>query len=160
MFRIGWGYDLHPLVEGRPLILGGIEIPFYKGLWGHSDADVLTHAIMDAMLGALALGDLGVHFPEDREEFKGASSISLLSRVTKMIGDCGYCTVNLDCTVIAEKPRLQNYIFEIRQQLCGILEAPLNRISVKSTTNEGIDGLGAGEGVAAHAVILLQEINS
>ena len=162
--RIGHGYDAHRLVagQGRKLVLGGEEISFKElgrtfGLDGHSDADVLTHAVMDALLGALALGDIGRHFPPGDPAFKDARSIKLLEQVAGMIGERGYCLVNLDATVIAEKPKLAGYIPNIRENLAGALGVPAGQVSVKATTEEGMGFTGRMEGIAAHCVVLIQK---
>ena len=153
--RIGHGYDAHRLVAGRKLILGGVEIPHDLGLDGHSDADVLTHAIMDALLGALALGDIGLHFPPGDAAFKGASSIKLLREVAGMVEAQGFALGNLDATVIAQKPKLAGYIPNMRENLAGALGVPAGRVSVKATTEEGMGFTGVGQGIAAHCVVLL-----
>ena len=155
--RIGSGYDVHKLVENRKLILGGVEIPFEKGLLGHSDADVLVHAIMDALLGAAALGDIGRHFPDTKEEYKGADSLKLLSRVLYLISEKGYCIINIDATIIAQKPKLAPFIPEMCQMIAKTLEIKGSQLNVKATTEEGLGFTGAGEGIAATAVCLLQE---
>ena len=155
--RIGSGYDVHKLVENRKLILGGVEIPFEKGLLGHSDADVLVHAIMDALLGAAALGDIGRHFPDTMEEYKGADSLKLLSRVLYLISEKGYCIINIDATIIAQKPKLAPFIPEMCQMIAKTLEIKGSQLNVKATTEEGLGFTGAGEGIAATAVCLLQE---
>lgn len=157
MYRIGTGYDLHRLEEGRPLILGGVRIPFEKGLMGHSDADVLCHAITDALLGALAKGDIGTHFPDNDPAYKDADSIQLLNRVAKIIAGAGYRVENLDCTVVAERPKLRDYIDRIRQSIAECIEVPTNRVSVKAKTNEGVGPEGRGEAISAQAVVLLME---
>ena len=156
MMRIGHGYDVHRLVPGRKLVLGGVEIPHERGLLGHSDADVLLHAVMDALLGAAALGDIGRHFPDTDEKYLGASSLDMLRRACYLVDREGYSVVNIDATVIAQGPRLAPYIPEIRHNIaraCGIAPAQVN---VKATTEEGLGFTGAGEGVAAHAVVLLE----
>jgi 2-C-methyl-D-erythritol 2,4-cyclodiphosphate synthase len=155
--RIGFGYDVHRLTEGRKCIIGGVEIPFEKGLLGHSDADVLLHAITDALLGALALGDIGTFFPDTDPAYKDADSKKLLADSYQMILDKGYELVNLDATVIAQKPRLNPYISEIRESIAEILNTDFSRISVKATTNEKLDAIGRSEGIAVHAVVLLNE---
>ncbi|MCQ4935742.1 MULTISPECIES: 2-C-methyl-D-erythritol 2,4-cyclodiphosphate synthase [Anaerotignum] len=155
--RIGSGYDVHKLVENRKLILGGVEIPFEKGLLGHSDADVLVHAIMDALLGAAALGDIGRHFPDTKEEYKGADSLKLLSRVLYLISEKGYCIINIDATIIAQKPKLAPFIPEMCQMIAKTLDIKGSQVNVKATTEEGLGFTGAGEGIAATAVCLLQE---
>jgi 2-C-methyl-D-erythritol 2,4-cyclodiphosphate synthase len=155
--RIGFGYDVHQLTEGRKCIIGGIEIPFEKGLLGHSDADVLLHAITDALLGALALGDIGTFFPDTDPAYKDADSKKLLTESYQMILDKGYELENLDATVIAQLPRLNPYISEIRKSIASILDTEPGRISVKATTNEKLDAIGRVEGIAVHAVVLLKE---
>lgn len=154
--RIGIGYDLHRLVEGRKLILGGVEIPFEKGLLGHSDSDVLTHAICDALLGAAALGDIGSHFPDTDPQFRGASSLDLLSTTAELISQRGLTISNVDAIIIAERPKLAPYIQRMREHLADILGIELNRVSVKAKTNEGLDAIGRGEAIAAQAVALLK----
>ena len=153
--RIGQGYDVHRLTEGRKLILGGVEIPFDKGLLGHSDADVLVHALMDAMLGALALGDIGKLFPDAAPEYEGADSMKLLRRVNEIITDKGYCLGNADCTIVAQRPKLAGYIPSMRENIARVLDADLSQISVKATTEERLGFTGEGLGIAAQAVILL-----
>lgn len=153
--RIGNGYDVHRLAPGRRLVLGGVVIPYNRGLEGHSDADVLTHAVMDAILGALALGDIGRHFSDTEEAFHGADSLELLRRVTEMMRERGYRIGNLDATVIAQAPRLAPHIPSMRDKLAGCLEAPVDCVSVKATTEEGLGFTGAGEGISAHCVCLL-----
>ena len=154
--RIGQGYDVHRLVEGRKLILGGVEIPFEKGLLGHSDADVLTHAVMDAMLGALALGDIGKHFPDNDPAYSGADSIELLKRVTALIEGEGWKLGNLDVTVAAQRPKLAPFISQMRQRLADAVGVPVSDISVKATTEEGLGITGDGNGITATAVCLLE----
>ena len=154
--RIGQGYDVHRLVEGRKLILGGVEIPFEKGLLGHSDADVLTHAVMDAMLGALALGDIGKHFPDNDPAYSGADSIELLKRVTALIEGEGWKLGNLDVTVAAQRPKLAPFISQMRQRLADAVGVPVSDISVKATTEEGLGFTGDGNGITATAVCLLE----
>ena len=154
--RIGQGYDVHRLVEGRKLILGGVEIPYEKGLLGHSDADVLTHAVMDAMLGALTLGDIGKHFPDNDPAYAGADSIELLKKVTALIEQQGWTLGNLDITVAAQRPKLAPYIQQMRQRLADAIGVPVSDINVKATTEEGLGFTGMGEGIAAHAVCLLE----
>ena len=154
--RIGHGYDVHRLVEGRKLILGGIEIPFEKGLLGHSDADVLTHAIMDALLGAAALGDIGKLFPDSDPRYAGADSLRLATEVALRIRDAGYEIGNIDATVLAQRPRLSPHIPAMREKLAAALKIPPSAISVKATTEEGLGFTGTGDGIAAHAVCLLE----
>jgi 2-C-methyl-D-erythritol 2,4-cyclodiphosphate synthase len=153
--RIGNGYDLHRLVCDRKLILGGVEIPYEKGLLGHSDADVLTHAIMDAMLGALALGDIGHYFPPTEPKWAGSDSIMLLQQVQELIGAQGWRVNNIDSMVIAEAPKLKPHIKAMRDRLATAMSLPIDCVSVKATTNEGIDAIGQKEAIAVHAVVLL-----
>lgn len=155
MIRIGHGYDVHRLVEGRRLVLGGVEIPYEKGLLGHSDADVLVHAIMDSLLGALALGDIGKHFPDNDMSFKDIDSMVLFERVVKLIGEKGYHLSNLDATISAEKPKLAKYIPLMRENIARVCGVETDCISVKATTEEGL-GL-KGEGIGATAVCLLSD---
>lgn len=154
--RIGHGYDVHKLVEGRKLILGGVEIPYEKGLLGHSDADVLTHALMDALLGAAALGDIGKLFPDNDDRFLGADSIELLREVTRVIREHGYAVGNVDCTVIAQRPKLAPYIQQMREILAQAMGTELDCVSVKATTEEKLGFTGEGLGIAAHAVALIE----
>lgn len=154
--RIGHGYDVHKLVEGRKLILGGVEIPYEKGLLGHSDADVLTHALMDALLGAAALGDIGKLFPDNDDRFLGADSIELLREVTRVIREHGYTVGNIDCTVIAQRPKLAPYIQQMRGILAQAMGTEIDRVSVKATTEEKLGFTGEGLGIAAHAVALIE----
>jgi len=153
--RIGVGYDIHRLVEGRRLVLAGVEIPFEKGLLGHSDSDVLTHAICDALLGAAAAGDIGTHFPDSDSRFAGAASLELLARVVELIKERGYEVANIDAVVLAERPRLAPYIQSMRERLASILQIEVELVSVKAKTNEGLDAVGRGEAMAAHAVALI-----
>jgi 2-C-methyl-D-erythritol 2,4-cyclodiphosphate synthase len=153
--RIGIGYDIHRLVEGRKLILGGIEIPFEKGLLGHSDSDVLTHAICDALLGAAALGDIGTHFPDSDPRFQGASSLDLLRHVVTLLRERGYQITNIDSTIITEHPKLKPYITEMRQTLATTLEIDIEQVSVKAKTNEKLDAVGQGEAMQAQAIALI-----
>lgn len=155
--RIGQGYDVHRLVEGRKLILGGVQIPFEKGLLGHSDADVLVHALMDALLGAAALGDIGMLFPDKDPQYEGADSIGLLRRVNALLKEKGYVIGNVDCTIIAQKPKLASYIPLMRQRIAEAISLPLSTVSVKATTEEGLGFTGEGQGIAAQAVALLLE---
>ena len=156
--RIGHGYDVHRLTEGRRLILGGVEVPYEKGLLGHSDADVLTHAVMDALLGAAALGDIGKLFPDTDEAYAGISSILLLERVAERLREAGYAVVNLDATVLAQAPKLAPYRERMRENLARALSLDTSRVSVKATTEEGLGFTGEGLGIAAHAVALLEKI--
>ncbi len=156
--RIGHGYDVHRLVEGRALVLGGVRIPFEKGLDGHSDADVLTHAVMDALLGAAAMGDIGKLFPDTDDRYLGADSIALLREVDRRLTEAGYRLGNLDVTVIAQRPKLAPYINQMRQNLAAALHTELQNVSVKATTEEHLGFTGSGEGIAAHAVCLLEPV--
>lgn len=155
--RIGIGYDIHRLVEGGRLTLGGVEIPFDKGLLGHSDSDVLIHAICDALLGAAALGDIGRHFPDTDPRFNGASSLDLLARVVELISDRGFVVVNIDATILAERPRLAPHIQAMRERLAAVLKIDVERVSVKAKTSEGLESVGRGEAMAAQAVALIRE---
>lgn len=156
--RIGHGYDVHRLTEGRRLILGGVEVPYEKGLLGHSDADVLTHAVMDALLGAAALGDIGKLFHDTDAAYAGISSILLLERVAERLREAGYAVVNLDATVLAQAPKLAPYRERMRENLARALSLDTSRVSVKATTEEGLGFTGEGLGIAAHAVALLERI--
>ena len=153
--RIGTGYDVHRLVEGRPLILGGVEIPHTKGLLGHSDADVLLHAITDALLGAVALGDVGVHFPDTEEKWRDADSRELLSIAYEKVVKKGYLLENIDATILAEEPKLRPYIDEMRRNIADTLVVEIDRVNIKATTEEGLGFTGNKEGIAAQAVVLL-----
>lgn len=154
--RIGSGYDVHKLVEDRDLILGGVKIPYEKGLLGHSDADVLIHAIMDALLGAAALGDIGKHFPDTDPTYKGISSIELLKKVKALIEDKLYFIENIDATIIAQKPKLASYIPDMVKNIAAALEIEEDRVNIKATTEEGLGFTGAGLGIAANAVCLIE----
>lgn len=154
--RIGHGYDVHRLAGGRKLILGGVDIPYELGLLGHSDADVLVHALMDAILGAAALGDIGKHFPDNDDAYLGADSLELLRRVCALVSEKGYSLVNADCTVIAQRPKLAPYIDLMREKIAEAAGVPLGDISVKATTEEKLGFTGEGLGIAAHAVVLLE----
>ncbi|MEI8389437.1 MAG: 2-C-methyl-D-erythritol 2,4-cyclodiphosphate synthase [bacterium] len=154
-YRIGNGYDIHRLVEGRKLVIGGVEIPYKCGLLGHSDADVLIHAIMDAMLGAVSLGDIGTHFPPTDEKYKDISSIELLKTVKKLIKSENYCISNIDAVIQAEKPKMADYITLMREILSEILEITKDKISIKATTMEGLGSIGEGKAIASYAVVLL-----
>ena len=154
--RIGHGYDVHRLAAGRALILGGVDIPYEKGLLGHSDADVLTHAVMDALLGAAALGDIGQLFPDSAAEFTGISSIELLRRVRARLDESGFAVVNVDATILAQTPKLAPYRARMREEIALALGIDVSRVSVKATTEEGLGFTGSGEGIAAHAVALLE----
>lgn len=153
--RIGHGYDVHKLVENRKLILGGVDIPYEKGLLGHSDADVLAHALMDALLGAAALGDIGGLFPDNDDAYLGADSIELLKKVIALLREHGYVLVNADCTIIAQSPKLKPYIDDMRSTLAEAMGAELDSVSVKATTEERLGFTGEGLGIAAHAVVLI-----
>ena len=154
--RIGHGYDVHKLVEGRKLILGGVEIPFERGLDGHSDADVLVHAVMDALLGAAAMGDIGKHFPDTDETFRGIDSLLLLDQVYRSITDKGYRISNIDVTVIAQRPKLQPHISQMKQILLRRLYLKEDQLNIKATTEEHLGFTGRGEGISCHAVCLLE----
>ena len=153
--RIGHGYDVHKLVENRKLILGGVDIPYDKGLLGHSDADVLAHALMDALLGAAALGDIGGLFPDNDDAYLGADSIELLKKVIALLREHGYVLVNADCTIIAQSPKLKPYIDDMRSTLAEAMGAELDSVSVKATTEEHLGFTGEGLGIVAHAVVLI-----
>jgi len=155
LFRIGFGYDAHRLVEGRPLILGGIPIPFAKGLLGHSDADVLTHAVIDAILGALAMGDIGRHFPDTDPTFKDMQSLRMLEQVLRWVQEAGYQVNNVDATIVAQKPKLASHIPDIQARLSEILQVPIHQINVKAKTSEGMGFCGREEGMEAFAVVSL-----
>ena len=154
--RIGFGYDSHRFAEGRRLVLGGVEFPGERGLAGHSDADALLHAIIDALLGAAALGDIGSHFPDDDPRWKGADSAKLLEAVVAGVADAGYCVVNVDATVVCERPKLRPKIDAIRERIAALLGVDVSAVSVKGKTNERMDDTGAGVGLAANAVVLLE----
>ncbi len=156
MIRIGHGYDVHKLVENRKLILGGVDIPHEKGLLGHSDADVLLHAISDSLLGAAAYGDIGGMFPDTDEKYKDADSLVLLKAVYERLKENGYSIVNIDATVIAQRPKLKEYIPQMRKNIAECLELPVDRINVKATTEEGLGFTGRKEGIAAHSVALIE----
>lgn len=153
--RIGMGYDVHPLVEGRDLILGGVSIPFEKGLKGHSDADVLVHAVMDALLGAAAMGDIGKLFPDTDERYRGICSLVLLRLVGQLIAQMSYRIENIDSIVVVQRPKIAPYIEQMRENIAQELNIEFDRVSVKATTTEGLGFIGAGEGIAAYAVALL-----
>ena len=155
--RIGHGYDVHRLTPERKLILGGVDIPWQMGLLGHSDADVLTHAVMDALLGAAGLGDIGGAFPDTDPAYAGASSLLLLERVMEKLGAAGFQVGNVDATILAQRPKLAPYLPQMRDNLAGVMAVPPGRVNVKATTEEGLGFTGAGEGMAAHAVALLLE---
>lgn len=154
--RIGHGYDVHKLTEGRDLILGGVKIPYEKGLLGHSDADVLLHAVSDALLGAAALGDIGVHFPDTAPAYKGADSLKLLEIVGQKVAEAGFCISNIDVTMIAQRPKLRPYIAEMRRNIAKALNLEPDQINVKATTEEHLGFTGDGSGMACHAICLLE----
>lgn len=158
--RVGMGYDVHKLVEGRRLILGGVEIPYKKGLLGHSDADVLLHAIMDALLGAAGMGDIGKHFPDTEEKYKGISSIELLKIVKEKVNEQLYVIENIDATVIAQKPKLAEYIKEMKKCIAKALEIQEDRVNIKATTEEGLGFTGEEKGISSQAVCLLTEVEN
>ena len=155
--RVGLGYDVHKLVEGRKLILGGVEIPYEKGLLGHSDADVLIHAVMDALLGASALGDIGKHFRDTDSKYKGISSLKLLEYVTELLKDNGFTVGNIDATIIAQRPKMSPHIPQMRKNMAEVLGIPENRLNIKATTEEGLGFTGRGEGISSQAICLLEE---
>ncbi|ABO65469.1 2-C-methyl-D-erythritol 2,4-cyclodiphosphate synthase [Geobacillus thermodenitrificans] len=157
MFRIGQGFDVHQFVEGRPLIIGGVHIPYEKGLLGHSDADVLLHAVADACLGAIGAGDIGRHFPDTDPRYKDADSAELLAHVWSLVRQEGYVLVNADCTIIAQKPKMAPYIEEMKKVIARLLEAERSQVNVKATTTEKLGFTGREEGVAAQVVVLLQK---
>ena len=154
--RIGYGYDVHRLVQGRALVLGGVTVPFEKGLLGHSDADVLTHAVMDALLGAAALGDIGQHFPDNDPAYKGADSLQLTREVAKIIAAHGYRVGNIDATILCQRPKLAPHILAMREKIADAFGLPVDAVSVKATTEEHLGFTGEGLGIAAHAVALIE----
>ena len=158
--RIGMGYDVHRLTEGRDLILGGVKIPYEKGLLGHSDADVLLHAVMDALLGAAALGDIGKHFPDTDPAYEGASSIKLLEHVGKLLEERLYVVENIDATIIAQRPKMAPHIKEMRRNIAAALHLELDQVNVKATTEEGLGFTGTGEGISAQAVACLESVRN
>ena len=158
--RVGMGYDVHKLVEDRDLIIGGVKIPYEKGLLGHSDADVLLHAIMDALLGAAALGDIGKHFPDTDPAYKGISSIELLKHVGNLLDEKGFVVENIDATIIAQKPKMAPHIPQMRKNMAEALGIPESKINVKATTEEGLGFTGSGEGISSQAICLLTEIKN
>lgn len=153
--RVGHGYDVHRLTENRKLVLGGVTVPHDKGLLGHSDADVLTHAVMDSLLGAAALGDIGTMFPDDDPRFKNADSLKLLETVCSVIDSKGYKISNIDSTIVAQKPKLKTYIFSMRKNISTVCKLSLDQVNVKATTEENLGFTGTGEGISAHAVCIL-----
>lgn len=158
--RVGMGYDVHRLVENRDLIIGGVKIPYEKGLLGHSDADVLLHAIMDALLGAAALGDIGKHFPDSDPEYKGADSLVLLKRVGELLSEEGYVIENIDSTIIAQKPKMAPHIEQMRKNIADALGLDISRVNVKATTEEGLGFTGTGEGISSQAVALIMSVEN
>lgn len=158
--RVGMGYDVHKLAKERKLILGGVEIPYEKGLLGHSDADVLIHAVMDSLLGAAALGDIGKHFPDTDLQYKGISSIILLEKVASLLEGKNYIVENIDATIIAQKPRMLPYIPQMREKIAAALRIELEQVNVKATTEEGLGFTGAGEGISCQAVCLLENLTN
>ena len=158
--RVGMGYDVHRLVENRNLIIGGVKIPYEKGLLGHSDADVLLHAIMDALLGAAALGDIGKHFPDSDPEYKGADSLVLLKRVGELLSEEGYVIENIDSTIIAQKPKMAPHIEQMRKNIADTLGLDISRVNVKATTEEGLGFTGTGEGISSQAVALIMSVEN
>lgn len=156
--RVGIGYDVHRLAEGRDLILGGVDIPYERGLLGHSDADVLVHAVMDALLGAAALGDIGRHFPDTDQEYKGISSVRLLEHVRHLLAQKGYTVGNVDATIIAQSPKMAPYMQEMRENVAKALGVSPDQISIKATTEEGLGFTGSGEGIASQAVACLEAV--
>jgi len=155
--KIGIGYDIHRLMEGRKLILGGVEIPYIKGLFGHSDADVLLHAISDAMLGAAGLGDIGRHFPNNDPRYKGASSADLLEKVNSIVKGKKYSVNNVDVVVVAEEPKIARFVESMRKKISGVLKINTSSINIKATTNEGVGSIGRGEAISSYAVVTLEE---
>jgi 2-C-methyl-D-erythritol 2,4-cyclodiphosphate synthase len=158
MFRIGQGFDVHQLTENRPLIIGGITIPYELGLLGHSDADVLLHTVADACLGAIGEGDIGRHFPDTDPEYKDADSAKLMERVWEIVKEKGYRLVNIDCTIIAQKPKMAPYIPQMRERIADLLEATVDQVNVKATTTENLGFTGRGEGIASQVAVLLQKV--
>lgn len=158
--RVGMGYDVHRLVPERDLIIGGVKIPYEKGLLGHSDADVLLHAIMDALLGAAALGDIGKHFPDNDPAYKGADSLMLLGRVGEILSEEGYVIENIDSTIIAQKPKMAPHIEQMRKNIADTLGLDISRVNVKATTEEGLGFTGTGEGISAKAVALIMSVEN
>lgn len=155
--RVGIGYDVHPLVEGRRLVLGGVEIPFDKGLDGHSDGDVVVHAIIDALLGAAALGDIGTHFPSSEPEYKDIYSLTLLGRIAQKLEGQGYEVCNVDATIVAEQPRLSPFVVQMRELISRSLGVSVDQVGVKATTSKGLGFVGQGQAIAVHAVALVNE---
>ena len=160
IMRVGMGYDVHRLVPDRDLIIGGVKIPYEKGLLGHSDADVLLHAIMDALLGAAALGDIGKHFPDNDPEYEGADSLALLKRVGELLSEDGYVIENIDSTIIAQKPKMAPHIEQMRKNIADTLGLDITRVNVKATTEEGLGFTGTGEGISSQAVVLIMSVEN
>ena len=158
MSRFGMGYDVHQLVEDRKLIMGGVEIPFEKGLLGHSDADVLLHAVSDALLGAAALGDIGKHFPDTDERYKGADSLKLLEEVGRLLAEKGYAVGNVDATIVAQRPKMAPHIPAMRENIAGVLKVAVDQINVKATTEEHMGFTGSGQGISAYAVAGIEKL--
>ncbi len=158
--RVGMGYDVHKLVEGRELILGGVNIPYERGLLGHSDADVLLHAIMDALLGAAALGDIGKHFPDTDQKYKGISSIKLLQHVGKLLDEHLYIIENIDATIIAQKPKMRPYIEQMQENIAKALNLEVDQVNVKATTEEGLGFTGTGEGISSQAICAIEKLTN
>ena len=158
--RVGMGYDVHKLIEGRKLIIGGVDIPYELGLLGHSDADVLLHAIMDALLGAAALGDIGKHFPDNDDRYKGISSLKLLEPVRELLDTNNYIIENIDATIIAQKPKMRPYIDDMRKNIVDTLKIDINQVNVKATTEEGLGFTGSGEGISSQAICSLNSVNN
>ena len=160
IMRVGMGYDVHRLVPDRDLIIGGVKIPYEKGLLGHSDADVLLHAIMDALLGAAALGDIGKHFPDNDPEYEGADSLALLKRVGELLSEEGYVIENIDSTIIAQKPKMAPHIEQMRKNIADTLGLDITRVNVKATAEEGLGFTGTGEGISSQAVVLIMSVEN
>ena len=158
--RVGMGYDVHRLVPDRDLIIGGVKIPYEKGLLGHSDADVMLHAVMDALLGAAALGDIGKHFPDTDEKYNGVSSLKLLEHVGKLLDENNYIIENIDATIIAQKPKMRPYIDEMRKNIADVLKLNINQVNVKATTEEGLGFTGSGEGISSQAICSLNSVTN
>ena len=156
--RVGMGYDVHKLTEGRDLIIGGVKIPYEKGLLGHSDADVLLHAVMDALLGAAALGDIGLHFPDTDETYKGASSLKLLEQVGELLDEHLYVIENIDATIIAQRPKMRPHIDAMRENIARTLAIDVDQVNIKATTEEGLGFTGSGEGISSQAICMLEKV--
>jgi 2-C-methyl-D-erythritol 2,4-cyclodiphosphate synthase len=159
MYRTGIGFDVHALATDRPMIIGGVKIPHPKGLLGHSDADVLVHAVMDAILGALALGDIGQHFPDTDPKYQGADSLELLSHVQLLVAEKGFVCANLDSIIMAEKPKMSPHLLEMRKNIAAVLKLKIDQVSIKATTTERLGLIGREEGIAAQAIVLFQSTN-